>query len=229
MEQNDLLRLIGLCKKAGRLEVGEEPVGSACRARDCRLLLIAADAADNTVRRAAHFAQAGNCLTLRLPFSRDDLGRAVGRTSCALAAITDIGFASALAGRLAKADPETYGETAQQLEVKAKRAQERRKEQLRHEKKLRQGMGRGVPQSSSASKPAPEQRKEPETPAARRPRAGKASFNGKSRSSQRPFSNPKSFRHPTKPGTASVHRGEKPASPGKRMRPPRAGEGKKQS
>ena len=75
MEQNDLLRLIGLCKKAGRLEVGEEPVGSACRARDCRLLLIADDAADNTVRRAAHFAQAGNCLTLRLPFSRDDLGR----------------------------------------------------------------------------------------------------------------------------------------------------------
>ena len=199
MEQNDLLRLIGLCKKAGRLEVGEEPVGSACRARDCRLLLIADDAADNTVRRAAHFAQAGNCLTLRLPFSRDDLGRAVGRTSCALAAITDIGFASALAGRLAKTDPETYGDTASQLEVKAKRAQERRKEQLRHEKKL----------------------------SAPRPRAGKASFNDKPRSSQRPFS--KSFRQPAKPGTASVHRSGKPASPGKRMRPSRAGEGKKQS
>ena len=199
MEQNDLLRLIGLCKKAGRLEVGEEPVGSACRARDCRLLLIADDAADNTVRRAAHFAQAGNCLTLRLPFSRDDLGRPVGRTSCALAAITDIGFASALAGRLAKTDPETYGDTASQLEVKAKRAQERRKEQLSHEKKL----------------------------SAPRPRAGKASFNDKPRSSQRPFS--KSFRHPAKPGTASVHRSGKPASPGKRMRPSRAGEGKKQS
>ena len=30
---NAILSLIGLCKKAGRLEVGEEPVGAAARAR----------------------------------------------------------------------------------------------------------------------------------------------------------------------------------------------------
>lgn len=225
MEQNDLLRLIGLCKKAGRLEVGEEPVGSACRARDCRLLLIAADAADNTVRRAAHFAQAGNCLTLRLPFSRDDLGRAVGRTSCALAAITDIGFASALAGRLAKADPETYGETAQQLEVKAKRAQERRKEQLRHEKKLRR-MGRSIPSTDKDAKAVPEQRME-KKPSAHRPQTGKASSDGGPRSSRRPFSKSKPFRHPAKPGPGPRQSGKRSVSSG-HSRPPRTGERKKQ-
>ena len=56
---NAILSLIGLCKKAGRLEAGEEPVGAAARAHHARLLLVAADAADNTRRRCAHFAEAG--------------------------------------------------------------------------------------------------------------------------------------------------------------------------
>ena len=47
-----LLNLIGLAKKAGKLEVGEEPVGAAARSKHARLILIASDAADNTRRRA---------------------------------------------------------------------------------------------------------------------------------------------------------------------------------
>ena len=56
---NAILSLIGLSKKAGRLEVGEEPVGAAARARHAKLLLVASDAAANTRRRCAHFAEAG--------------------------------------------------------------------------------------------------------------------------------------------------------------------------
>ena len=37
---NKVLNLLGLAKKAGRLEIGEEPTGAAARARDARLLLI---------------------------------------------------------------------------------------------------------------------------------------------------------------------------------------------
>ena len=54
-----LLNLIGLAQKAGRLAVGEEPTGAAARARDARLILVAADAAENSVRRVRHFADAG--------------------------------------------------------------------------------------------------------------------------------------------------------------------------
>ena len=43
-----ILSMIGICRKAGRIEAGEEPVDAAVRARDARLLLLAADAADNT-------------------------------------------------------------------------------------------------------------------------------------------------------------------------------------
>ena len=33
MPNDPILHLLGLARKAGRLEIGEEPVGAACRAR----------------------------------------------------------------------------------------------------------------------------------------------------------------------------------------------------
>ena len=87
------MNLIGLAQKAGRLAVGEEPTGAAARARDARLILVAADAAENSVRRVRHFADAGQCLWCRIGADKDALGRAVGRSSCAMLAVMDIGFA----------------------------------------------------------------------------------------------------------------------------------------
>lgn len=39
-----VLSLLGLAKKAGRVEVGEEPVGAAARAKKARVILVAQDA-----------------------------------------------------------------------------------------------------------------------------------------------------------------------------------------
>ena len=105
MNHEPILRLLGLAKKAGRLEIGEEPVGAAARARKARLILLAADAAPNTCRRAAHFGQAGQVLQLTLPTTKEELGFALGRSSCAMLALTDKGFAASLAGKLAQEDP----------------------------------------------------------------------------------------------------------------------------
>lgn len=134
-----ILSLIGLAKKAGRVEAGEEPVGAAARARDARLILLAADAADNTVRRAGHFAEAGACLLARIPADKDALGRAVGRTSCAMLAVTDVGFAEAIAKKLAALDVERYAALAEKLSVKAARAAARKDEQRRHDENVRRG------------------------------------------------------------------------------------------
>ena len=134
-----ILSLIGLAKKAGRVEAGEEPVGAAARARNARLILLAADAADNTVRRAGHFAEAGACLLARIPADKDALGRAVGRTSCAMLAVTDIGFAEAIAKKLAALDAERYAALAEKLSVKAARAAARKEEQKRHDENVRRG------------------------------------------------------------------------------------------
>lgn len=137
-----ILSMISICRKAGKIEAGEEPVDAAVRARDARLLLLAADAADNTARRCAHFAEVGQCLWLRIPESKYELGRALGRGSCAVLAITDTGLALAVAQRLAEHDPAKYDEAVAKLQVKAQRARERQEEQLRHEKNLRQGKRR---------------------------------------------------------------------------------------
>ena len=154
MDSNRILSLLGLALRGGNLAVGEEPVEAVARARDARVLLLASDAADNTRRRVEHFAEAGQCLWLRIPFTKAELGRAVGRSSAAVTAVTDIGLANTIVHRLAELDPVKYDEAAARLELKAKRAAERRAEQLAHEKNLRSGKRK--PKKETAEKAAPE-------------------------------------------------------------------------
>lgn len=137
-----MLSMLGLAKKAGRVEIGEEPVGAAARAKKARVILVAQDAGPSSQRRAFSFAEAGACLCLTVPADKDALGRALGRTSVAMCAVTEIGFAGAVVKKLAAMDPERYGAAAAQLDIKVQRAMERRTEQLRHEKNLRQGKRR---------------------------------------------------------------------------------------
>lgn len=137
-----ILSTLGLALKAGAVAVGEEPVGTAARSKKARVIFTAQDAAASSVRRAFSFARTGSCLCLPFPAGKDVFGRALGRTSVAMCAVTDIGFAQSLVQRLALADPETYQAAAEALEIKAKRARERKDEQLRHEKNLRQGKHR---------------------------------------------------------------------------------------
>lgn len=153
-----ILSTLGLAKKAGRVEVGEEPVGAAARAKKARVLLVARDAAPSSQRRAFSFAQAGACLCLTIPADKDALGRALGRSSVAMCAVTDIGFAGAIVKKLAAMEPEHYGAAAAQLDIKAQRAMERRAEQQRHEKNLRQGKRR----THDASPPPPEEKPQEE-------------------------------------------------------------------
>lgn len=139
MPNDPILHLLGLARKAGRLEIGEEPVGAACRARHARLVLLASDAAANTRRRCAHFGQAGNVLWLELPYTKAELGFQLGRGSCAMLALTDAGFAASLTEKLAARDPDHYAPAAQQLRLKADRVLQRQQERRQHEKNLRQG------------------------------------------------------------------------------------------
>ena len=158
---NKVLGLLGLAKKAGQLEVGEEPTGAAARAKDARLLLIASDAADNSYRRLRHFADAGACLYAKLPCTKDELGSALGRTACAMVAVTDVGFAEAVAKKLAEDNAEAYGEIAEKLSVKAQRAAERRKEMEQHEKNVRTGKKKASPKEKSEEKPKAQKPKVP--------------------------------------------------------------------
>ncbi len=98
------LSLLGLALRGNNLAIGEEPVAEACKAGRARLVLTAADAAQNSADRAGRMAELGGVPWVRLPWDKETLGRALGRKLCAVAALTDRGLAAALAEKLAGRD-----------------------------------------------------------------------------------------------------------------------------
>lgn len=131
------LNYLGLARKAGLAELGEEPVGGAARALHARLVIVAGDASDHTWRRAMSFVAGTKQQVLRVPFTKDQLGFAIGRQELAIAAFTD----AALAASFVKALPQTE-KTAQVLEAlneKARQVKQRQKEAKAHQKNVRMG------------------------------------------------------------------------------------------
>ena len=95
MEQNKSLGLLSLARKGGNIVLGEEQAGAAARASRARLMLLASDAGGHAVRRAKELRGRDGAALLTLPYTRDELGDALGTTSCAIAAITDVQLALA--------------------------------------------------------------------------------------------------------------------------------------
>ena len=106
------LGYLSLARKGGLAELGEEPVGAIARAGKAYVILVASDASDHTWRRAKSYVAGTEQQCVRLDVTKDEMGFAVGRTSLAIAAITDVQLALALV----KALP-PKPETAQALEV----------------------------------------------------------------------------------------------------------------
>ena len=131
------LNYLSLGRKASRIELGEEPVGGAARAHKARLVLVASDAGDHSWRRAKSFVAGTEQICMKVPYTKDELGQATGRTALAIAAFTDP--AMALAFVKALGDPQKYAEELAALDKRTKRVQQRQKEAKAHEKNVRFG------------------------------------------------------------------------------------------
>ena len=131
------LNYLALARKAGRVELGEEPVGAAARAQQARLIIVAQDAGDHSWRRAKSFAAGTNQLCLKVPYTKDDLGQATGRTALAMAAFTDPALALAFVQALGK--PEVYKEELEALDRRTQRVRQRQQEAKAHQKNVKMG------------------------------------------------------------------------------------------
>ena len=131
------LNYLSLARKAGLAELGEEPVGAITRTGKGYLVIVASDASDHTWRRAKSFVAGTEQQTIRVPFTKDELGFVVGRTSLAIAAITD----AAMAASLVKALPDVSKHTAALavLEEKAAKLKQRKSEAKAHQRNVRFG------------------------------------------------------------------------------------------
>ena len=131
------LNYVALARKAGRVELGEEPVGAAARAHHARLVIVAQDASDHTWRRAKSFVAGTDQQCIRIPFSKDALGQSIGRQELAIAAFTDPALALAFAKALPQA--EKYGEILASLDKKSTRIRQRQAEAKAHARNKRTG------------------------------------------------------------------------------------------
>ena len=134
---NKALNYLSLARKAGLAELGEEPVGAAARAGKAYVILVASDASDHTWRRAKSFAAGTDQQCVRLKATKEEMGFAVGRTSLAIAAVTDARLALALVTALD--EPETNKQTLEVLTAKAEKARKRQAEAKAHARNVRKG------------------------------------------------------------------------------------------
>ena len=131
------LNYLALARKAGLAELGEEPVGGAARAGKAYVILVASDASDHTWRRAKSFAAGTEQQCVRLPWTKDEVGAAIGRDALAIGAITDVSLALALVQALPQ--NESNQPALEVLNKKAEKAKKRQQEAKAHQRNLRRG------------------------------------------------------------------------------------------
>ena len=132
-----VLNYLALARKGGRAELGEEPVGAAARALHAHLIIVASDASDHTWRRAKSFAAGTDQQCVRLPYTKDEMGFAIGRTALAIAAITDVQLALAMVSALG--EPEKHKAVIEVLTLKSEKLKKRQAEAKAHQRNLRKG------------------------------------------------------------------------------------------
>ncbi len=120
------LQLLGIARKSGNLEMGEENAKALVKAGKARLLLLASDASGSVKKRAEGYVYGFRTPVVELPFTKEELGGAIGRPQCAAAGVRDLGLAAALAEALAAEYGERYAPLAQTLVEKQKRAAARK-------------------------------------------------------------------------------------------------------
>ena len=131
------LNYLALAKKGRLAELGEEPVGAVAREGKAYVILVAGDASDHTWRRAKSFAAGTEQQCVRVSCTKEEMGFVVGRTSLAIAAITDVQLALALVKALG--EPEKHKAVLEILEAKAAKAKKRQAEAKAHQRNVRKG------------------------------------------------------------------------------------------
>lgn len=99
MKTNKTLSQLGMAMRAGKLITGDEIVLKAVRQRKAFLVILAADASDNTKKK---FRDKCNTYGIQLAeaFDRQQLGKAIGKPERVVLAVTDVQFGKMIANHL---------------------------------------------------------------------------------------------------------------------------------
>ena len=90
-----ILNLIGLAQKAGKVVSGDYGVTKAIKTEKAKLLLVAADSSENTLKRFKAISTTHG-VTIFIVLSKYELGSCIGKYDRAVLAITDNKLANSL-------------------------------------------------------------------------------------------------------------------------------------
>ncbi len=124
-EQNRALGMLGLARRAGKLQTGEETVSAMLAEKHARLTVLAEDAGEAVARKVRGLAEGTRQRVLTVPYDKLTLGAALGRPMVSVAAFADVSMALAFAKALPAG---TVGaETLEDLERRVARVRAKRK------------------------------------------------------------------------------------------------------
>ena len=139
---NNALGVLGIAKKAGLLEIGEESVNSASKRRKAKLILSASDASDASKRHAKSYAEYGGGVWAQLEFTKSELAAVIGRGAPGMIAVTDPGLAYSFLTKLTESGTADFYDIAEKLRKEAEAQLQRRRETVAHKRNNRTGKGR---------------------------------------------------------------------------------------
>jgi len=89
-------------------------------------VLVASDASERTAGAFQFFSETAGIPCVEVEATRADIGNALGKRPCAVVAICDIGFAAALAKKLAESGNEIAKECLSEIEARARKISARK-------------------------------------------------------------------------------------------------------
>ena len=122
------LNYLGIARKSGGMETGEDNSSGLVKAGKARVLLVASDTSDGAKRRAEGYVYETGTILVEVPFTKDEIAGITGKSGCSMAAITDLGLAGAFLKALADENPEKYLEGYERIKAIQQRVDKRKSE-----------------------------------------------------------------------------------------------------
>jgi len=99
MKPDDVLFLLGICRKAGKLISGQDSVERAVNAQKVFLIIVSNDTSENTRKKMKSLSIKAN-IPIFYWCQSDELGKAIGKEQRKVIGITDKGLAKAIQSRI---------------------------------------------------------------------------------------------------------------------------------
>lgn len=106
MREQEILNLLGLALRAGKIETGTEKVMASIRAKRYKLVILADDASDNSKEKIIRLAENNN-VPLVVWGTSDVLADAIGKGITIAIGIKDAGFAKTIKKKFETEDMKT--------------------------------------------------------------------------------------------------------------------------